>query len=52
MGLRAPNDAPNVIAFPAPTDQIRRRTGLGGLIHKYERAALPSRTMVRMSVAI
>lgn len=39
MGLRAPNDDPNVIAFPARTDRIRRRTVLGGLIHEYERAA-------------
>ena len=39
LGLRAPDDDPNVIAFPAPTDRIRRRTVLGGLIHEYERAA-------------
>lgn len=39
MGLRAPNDDPNVIAFPVPSDRIRRRTVLGGLIHEYERAA-------------
>jgi transposase InsO family protein len=39
MGLRAPNDDTNVIAFPTPADRIRRRTVLGGLIHEYEQAA-------------
>jgi putative transposase len=38
MVLRAPNDDPNVIPFPAPVDRIRRRTVLGGLIHEYEQA--------------
>ncbi|MBS2546423.1 hypothetical protein KGQ19_06045 [Catenulispora sp. NL8] len=38
MLLRAPNDDLTVIAFPAPADQIRRRTALGGLIHEYEQA--------------
>jgi len=32
MGLRAPDDATNVIPFRTPTDQIRRKTVLGGLI--------------------
>ncbi|MBS2531665.1 integrase core domain-containing protein [Catenulispora sp. NF23] len=39
MGLRAPDDEPNVIPFPTPTGQIGRRTVLGGLIHEYERVA-------------
>jgi len=39
LDLRAPDDDHNVIAFPAPTDRIRRRTVLGGLINEYEQAA-------------
>jgi hypothetical protein len=39
MGLRAPNDDPNVIAFPAPNERIQRRTILAGLIHEYRQAA-------------
>jgi putative transposase len=39
LGLRAPDDGNNVIAFPAPTDRIRRRTILAGLINEYEPAA-------------
>jgi putative transposase len=39
MGLRAPNDDPKVIAFPAPNERIQRRTVLGGLIHEYRQAA-------------
>ena len=39
LGLRAPDDGNNVIAFPAPTDRIRRRTILGGLVNEYEPAA-------------
>ncbi|WUJ22486.1 transposase [Micromonospora sp. NBC_00389] len=39
ISLRAPDDGNNVIAFPAPTDRIRRRTILGGLINEYEPAA-------------
>ena len=39
MGLRAPNDDPCVIAFPAPTARIQRRTVLGGLIHEYQQTA-------------
>jgi transposase InsO family protein len=39
MSLRAPDDDANVIPFPAPTDRIRRRTILGGLINQYQAAA-------------
>ena len=39
MGLRAPNDDPNVVAFPTPSNQIHRRTVLGGLINEYHHAA-------------
>jgi transposase InsO family protein len=39
MGLRAPNDDPNVVAFPTPSNRIHRRTVLGGLINEYRHAA-------------
>jgi hypothetical protein len=39
LGLRAPDDALNVIRFPAPPHQIRRRQLLGGLINEYQPAA-------------
>jgi transposase InsO family protein len=39
LELRAPDDDPNVIAFPTPSDRIRRRAVLGGLINEYEAAA-------------
>jgi transposase InsO family protein len=39
VGLRAPNDNPNVIPLPAPAAQIRRRRVLGGLINEYQTAA-------------
>jgi putative transposase len=39
LGLRAPDDAPNVTPFPAPPHQIRRRQLLGGLINEYQPAA-------------
>ena len=39
MELRAPNDDPNVIAFPTPSERIRRRTVLAGLINDYHPAA-------------
>ncbi len=39
LDLRAPNDDPNVIAFPTPTERIQRRTVLSGLIHEYQPAA-------------
>ena len=39
MDLRAPNDEPNVIFFPAPKERIQRRTVLAGLINEYQQAA-------------
>jgi putative transposase len=39
MSLRAPDDYPNVIPFPAQTERIRRKRILGGLINEYEPAA-------------
>ncbi len=39
MSLRAPGDSPDTIPFPAPPDQIRRQSVLGGLINQYEAAA-------------
>ena len=39
MGLRAPNNGPDTLAFPVPTDHIRRRAALAGLINEYQRAA-------------
>jgi putative transposase len=39
LDLRAPDDAPNVIPFPAPPHKIRRRQLLGGLINEYQPAA-------------
>ena len=39
MELRAPNDDPNVIAFPGRSDQIQRRTILAGLINEHHRTA-------------
>ena len=39
MGLRAPDDAPNVIVFPGPATRIQRRTRLAGLINEYRQAA-------------
>jgi putative transposase len=39
LGLRAPDDPPNVIPFPALPHQIRRRQLLGGLINEYRAAA-------------
>ena len=39
MGLRAPDDAPDVIACPGPATRIRRRTRLAGLINEYRKAA-------------
>ena len=44
LGLRAPDDAPNVIPFPAPPRQIRRRQHLGGLINEYQSAAQEARS--------
>jgi hypothetical protein len=39
MGLRAPDDDPDVIAFPIPATRILRRTRLAGLINEYRQAA-------------
>ena len=39
MSLRAPDDSPDIIPFPAPADRIRRKPVLGGLINEYEAAA-------------
>jgi transposase InsO family protein len=39
MGLRAPDDNPDVIAFPGPTARIQRRARLAGLINEYRQAA-------------
>jgi transposase InsO family protein len=39
MLLRAPEDGPNMIPFPARIDRIRRRQGLGGLLNEYWPAA-------------
>ncbi len=39
MALRAPDDNPDVIAFPVPAAQIQRRTRLAGLISEYRQAA-------------
>jgi transposase InsO family protein len=39
MDLRAPNDDPNVISFPTPTERIQRRTVPAGLINEYRPAA-------------
>jgi len=38
MLLRAPEDEPNMIPFPARIDRIRRRQGLGGLLNEYRPA--------------
>ena len=39
MGLRAPDDNPDVIVFPGPTARIQRRARLAGLINEYRQAA-------------
>jgi hypothetical protein len=39
MGLRAPDDARDVIAFPVPAARIERRARLGGLINEYRQPA-------------
>jgi putative transposase len=39
MGLRAPDDKPKMIPFPAQLDTIRRRQCLGGLLNEYRPAA-------------
>jgi hypothetical protein len=39
MLLRAPDDEPNMIPFPARIDEIRRRQCLGGLLNEDRPAA-------------
>jgi putative transposase len=39
MGLRAPDDDPDVIVFPIPATRIQRRARLAGLINEYRQAA-------------
>jgi putative transposase len=39
MSLRAPDDSPDDIPFPAPVHRISRKPVLGGLINEYEAAA-------------
>jgi transposase InsO family protein len=39
MGLRAPDDNPDVIAFPGPAARIQRRARLAGLINEYRQVA-------------
>jgi putative transposase len=39
MGLRAPDDDPDFIAFPVPPARIQRRAKLAGLINEYRQAA-------------
>ena len=39
MGLRAPDDDPDVLPFPARIDRIRRRPRLAGLINEYQQPA-------------
>ena len=39
MALRAPDDAPDVIAFPVPAARIQLRARSAGLISEYRPAA-------------
>jgi hypothetical protein len=39
MGLRAPDDDPEVLPFPARADRILRRPRLAGLINEYQQPA-------------
>lgn len=39
MGLRAPDDAPDITASPVPAARIQRTTRLAGLINEYQQAA-------------
>jgi putative transposase len=39
MGLRAPDDDPEVIPLPITPDRIKRRRRLGGLLNEYQPAA-------------
>jgi len=38
MGLRAPDDAPDVIASPVPAVRVERRARLAGLINEYRQS--------------
>jgi putative transposase len=38
MGLRAPDDAPDVIAFPVRAARVERRARLAGLINEYRQS--------------
>ena len=40
MGLRAPDDAPDVIAFPVPASRVERRARLAGLISEYRQSSM------------
>jgi putative transposase len=39
MGLRAPDDAPDVLAFPVSAARVERRARLAGLINEYRQSA-------------
>lgn len=39
MGLRAPDDDPDIITLPVPASRIQRRARLAGLINEYQQAA-------------
>ena len=39
MGLRAPDDDPDLITFPVPAARIQSRARLAGLISEYRQAA-------------
>jgi hypothetical protein len=39
MGLRAPDDDPDVLPFPVRTDRIQPRPRLAGLINEYQEPA-------------
>jgi len=39
MGLRAPDDIPDVISFPGPAARVERRARLAGLINEYRQSA-------------
>ena len=39
MSLRAPDDDPDVLPFPARADRIQRRPRLAGLINEYQQPA-------------
>jgi hypothetical protein len=39
MGLRAPDDPPNVIPFPSQIEKVGRKRIFGGLINQYRNVA-------------